>query len=167
MLTDFTDATAMLRTELARVHLNVHRRKSRFVASSGDLQDELVRRLRKFHVQGARTERNFGIDFSAAKCHARPPRKACKAPALARARKILSLKQHVQKRRTQHMVQTAPLASFRYWGTVCGTNCGDLRCVRALHAHAQAQNVSGRSLSLFSHDVRGSSLRSSLRGHFL
>eukprot|EP00959_Pyramimonas_sp_CCMP1952_P010299 215616-Pyramimonas_sp.AAC.1 len=91
---DLAGATAMLHAELKEVHLVVHRRKSRVVASSAHIRAQLVRRLRRFNVQGAQTDRNLGIDFAAAVCRFRATRAARRAPAHARARKIVSLGPH-------------------------------------------------------------------------
>eukprot|EP00959_Pyramimonas_sp_CCMP1952_P326540 6835273-Pyramimonas_sp.AAC.1 len=46
------------------------------------------------------------------------------------------------------MVQAAPLASCKYGGAVDGANCTELRLARAMQAHLQVAELSGRSLTL-------------------
>ena len=85
ILEQLSGATRLMHAELEKVFLPVARRKSRVVASSESLRAQLVQRLVRFEVQGARNERNLGIDFAAGKVRFKATRHERRGPARARA----------------------------------------------------------------------------------
>eukprot|EP00959_Pyramimonas_sp_CCMP1952_P164719 3443072-Pyramimonas_sp.AAC.1 len=80
--------TIMLHRELEKIHLPVHRQKSRVLASTPRLRHELAVVPSSRRVLAVQSERNLGVDCAAGGVIERSTKRGRKVAAIARHRRI-------------------------------------------------------------------------------
>eukprot|EP00959_Pyramimonas_sp_CCMP1952_P281415 5882496-Pyramimonas_sp.AAC.1 len=104
-------ATIMLHQELEKIHLPVHRQKSRVLASTPSLRHELAVALSFRRVLAVQSERYLGVDYAAGGVIKRSTKRGRRVSAAARRRRIVSIASKLRKRVAHHMVRAAVQAS--------------------------------------------------------
>ncbi|CAK0868169.1 unnamed protein product, partial [Prorocentrum cordatum] len=139
----------LLKAELHRVDMIIALDKSRVLANSPELQAELQRRLVSVRALAVHSERNLGVDFSAARATRRRTRAARIPVAKAKLKRLRHLQGASARKKTlQHMARAAIETTVTFGTSVQGTSMTELDTLRTLAAAALDSRSSGRSRTM-------------------